>query len=331
WPEFVDVTRRLIRITTDRNVKALLYFKCGSVMESKFGKEEDAIRYYDAAIKTSPSCLPAVHGLRDLYLRRKDWQRVIQTPELEVKLWQDDKERAGVFAQSGHVYGDFLAEPERALQYYESALAVDPDCLPANRALFELHFARGDWARAAPLGQALAQKAMREGDPAERSEFYRKRGIVAWHAHDLRAAAESFIIALEIKPENLGALDELGRLARAHPDAYDFPATYRELDKIYRKRDDTQPHLARVLVANAAMLERPGDLDGAEKGYREALALSPGDYAVLSSLVDLNVNMRRFTHAADTIVRFLDVKPGPPNATRVAALLHLAEIHADGE
>src|SRR5262249_2142705 len=58
-PEFADFPRRLTRIPPDRNVKALLYFKCGSVMESKFGKEEDAIRYYDAAIKTSPSCLPA--------------------------------------------------------------------------------------------------------------------------------------------------------------------------------------------------------------------------------------------------------------------------------
>ncbi|MEZ4400600.1 MAG: hypothetical protein R3B06_11310 [Kofleriaceae bacterium] len=78
WAEFVDVTRRQIRVTTDRNLKALLYFKCGSVMEAKFGKEEDAIRYYDAAIKTSPSCLPAVHGLRDLYRRREDWPRVIR-------------------------------------------------------------------------------------------------------------------------------------------------------------------------------------------------------------------------------------------------------------
>src|SRR5262249_39804040 len=82
-------------------------------------------------------------------------------------------------------------------------------------------------------------------------------------------------------------------------------------------------------VANAAMLERAGDLDGAEKGYREALVLSPGDYAVLSALVDLHVNMRRFTHAADTIVRFLEAQPAPP--VRVAALLHLAEIHSDGE
>src|SRR5207248_1598427 len=87
WAELIDITRRLIKVTTDRNTKALLYFKCGSVMEAKFGREQDAIRYYDAAIKTSPSCLPAVHGLRDLYRRREEWPRVIETLELEVKLW----------------------------------------------------------------------------------------------------------------------------------------------------------------------------------------------------------------------------------------------------
>ena len=60
------------------------------------------IRYYDAAIKTSPSCLPAVHGLRDLYRRREDWPRVIETLELEVKLWSD----------TGEV---FVTEPKEAV------------------------------------------------------------------------------------------------------------------------------------------------------------------------------------------------------------------------
>jgi tetratricopeptide (TPR) repeat protein len=331
WAEFIDITRRQIRVTTDRAVKALLYFKCGSVMESKFGKEDDAIRYYDAAIKTSPSCLPAVHGLRDLYIRRKDWPRVIQTLELEVKLWQDDKERAGVFAQIGQIYGDHLGDAERALHYYESALAVDPECLPANRALFELHFNRGDWARAAPLAQALAQKAMREGDPADRSEFYRKRGIVTWHVGDARAAADSLIIALEIRPENLGALDELGRLGRAEPDCYDFATTYRELEKVYRKRDNSDALLARVLVAQAGVIERTGDLDTAERMYVNALELVPGDFDVLSALVELHCNMRRWTHAADAIVKFLERQPQPPREVRVRALMRLAEIHADGE
>jgi tetratricopeptide (TPR) repeat protein len=331
WAEFVDVTRRQIRVVTDRSLKALLYFKCGSVMEAKFGKEEDAIRYYDAAIKTSPSCLPAVHGLRDLYRRRKDWPRVIQTLELEVKLWQDDKERAGVFAQIGQIYGQQLREPDRALHYFESALAVDPECLPANRALFQQYYDAGDWERAQPLAQALAQKAMREGDPSQRSDFYLKRGVVARRTGDMRAAAESIIIALEIKPTNLDALDALGELAKAEPHAYDFPATYRELGKIYRKRDDSDLFMARVQVARAVMAERDGDLDAAEGLYAEALTMAPGDYTILSSLVDLHGNVMRWKEAGEAIIQFLKLEPQPPVELRVKALMRLAEIHDEGE
>ena len=331
WSEFVDVTRRQIRVTTDRNLKALLYFKCGSVMEAKFSKEEDAIRYYDAAIKTSPSCLPAVHGLRDLYRRRKDWPRVIQTLELEVKLWQDDKERAGVFAQIGQIYAQRLGQPDRALHYFESALAVDPECLPANKALFEQYYEAGDWSRAQPLAQALAQKAMREGDPTQRSDFYLKRGVVSRRTGDMRAAAESIIIALEIKPDNLDALDALGHLAKDEPEAYDFPATYRELEKIYRKRDDSDAHQARVLVARAVMAERLGDLDQAEKLYADALEKASGDFTILLALVDLHANMRRWTHVCDAIVKFLDGEPAPSDEVRIRALMRLAQIHDEGE
>src|SRR5258705_125361 len=135
WAEFIDVTRRLTKVTTDRNMKALLYFKCGSVMEAKFGREHDAIRYYDAAIKTSSTCMPAVHGLRDLYRRREEWPRVIETLELEVKLWTDDKERAGVFAQIGRIYDKQLNDAERAMHFYDNALTVDPDRSPGNQAL----------------------------------------------------------------------------------------------------------------------------------------------------------------------------------------------------
>ncbi len=331
WAEFVDVTRRQIRVTTDRNLKALLYFKCGSVMEAKFGKEEDAIRYYDAAIKTSPSCLPAVHGLRDLYRRREDWPRVIQTLELEVKLWQDDKERAGVFAQIGRIYESRLGQPDRAMHYYESALAVDPECLPANQALFEHFFDAGEWQRALPLAQALAVKAMREGDPNTRSEFYRRRGVVAHMTGDARGAAESLIVALEIKPNNLSALDGLLDLQGKHHDAWDFDAIYRELDKLYKKRDDAGPFLARVRVAQAGMKEREGDLDQAQLLYAEAVALAPEDFEVLSAMITLHLNMRRWSQAVDAIVKFLNGANNVSPTVRVGALMRQAEVHADCE
>ncbi|HEY5924239.1 MAG TPA: hypothetical protein VIV11_21325 [Kofleriaceae bacterium] len=329
WADLIDVTRKLIKVTSDRNTKALLYFKCGSVMEAKFGREHDAIRYYDAAIKTTPNCMPAVHGLRDLYRRREEWPRVIETLELEVKLWSDDKERAGVFAQIGRIYDQQLNDPERAMHYYESALTVDPDCLPANQALFEHFFDRADWDKAMPIATSLAQKAMREGDPTTRSEFYRKRGVVARMTGDLKSAADSFIVALEIKPLNTSALDDLGSLAREQPDAWDFDATYRELEKVYKKRDDAGPLLGRVNVARAAIVEREGDLDGAASLYHQSLELAPTDFTILSALVEFHVDMRHWKKAVEAIQKFVDGKPSPVD--RLSALMRQAGIHADGE
>ena len=329
WAEFIDVTRRQIKVTNDRNTKALLYFKCGSVMEAKFGREPDAIRYYDAAIKTSQNCLPAVHGLRDLYRRREEWARVIETLELEVKLWTDDKERAGVFAQIGRIYEKQLNDAERAMQYYDSALAVDADCLPANQALFEHYFDRSEWDKAMPIASSLAQKAMRDGDPSTRSEFYRKRGVVARHTYDPKAAADSFVVALEIKPTNTAALDDLGALARDQPDAWDFEATYRELEKVYKKRDDAGALLARVHVGRAAFVERDGDLDGAAKLYALALELAPTDFTILSSLVEFHADMRHWREAIGAIQQFVDAGASP--ADRLSALMRRAAIHADGE
>lgn len=327
WAELVEVTRRQIRIVNDRAQKALLYFKCGSVMESKFGKEDDAIRYYDAAIKTSPSCLPAVHGLRDLYLRKEDWPRVIQTLELEAKLWTEDKERAGVFAHIGQIYGDKLGDQDRAIQYYESALTVDRECLPANRALFELYFARGEFQRALPIAVILTQKVTREGDPVERSEFYRKRAIVAERTGDRRAAAESLVVALEIRPENLDALDLLVDLCRMAPEAYDFSSTFRELEKLYRKRE-MPAALARVLTAQGALREGAYDIDGAEQIYLEALKLGPNEYRVVDALVSLHEKLRRFDAGAAVLEAFIG--RAPTLDAKSAARFRLAEIFGDG-
>lgn len=327
WAELIEVTRRLIRLVTDRAQKALLYFKCGSVTESKFSREDDAIRYYEAAIRTSPACLPAVHGLRDLHLRRKDWQKVIQSLELEAKLWTDDKERAGVFAHIGQIYGQRLDDEERAIQYYESALRVDAECLPANRGLFDLYFSRGEYARCVPLVAVLTNKVSREGDPTERSEFYRKRGFVAEKTHDERSGAEAFVVALEIWPENLSALDNLMDLARRAPAIYDFPGTFGELDRVYRKRN-LPKLLARVLVAVGGLRDAAYDVEGAEQLYLEAFKLDPDEYRVVDALVSLHERWRRFEAGATVLEAFLDRVEVP--AARAAARMRLAELYSDG-
>ncbi len=330
WAEYVEITRDLIKVTTDRTTKALLFFRCGSVMEAKFSREHDAIRYYHHAIKTSTSCMPAVHGLRDLYRRREDWHRVIETLELEVKLWTDDKERAGVLAQIGRIHDKQLADPARALELYRAALAADPECLPANQAMFDVHFEHGEYASALALGRALARPMEREGDPATRSEFFRRLGVAAARSGEHRYAADCLRAALEQRPTNTAALDELGAIARAQPDAYDFATIYQALEKDYRKRDDSNPLLARVLVARAANAERDGDLDQAAALYTSAIELAPADLGVLVARLDFDHMTRAWASAIAAVERFV-ATPETAIADRVVARLRQAQVHADSE
>jgi tetratricopeptide (TPR) repeat protein len=304
WAELLDVTKRQIRLVTDRAQKSLLYFKCGSVTEAKFGKEDDAIRYYEAAVRTSATCLPALHSLRDIYIRREDWVRVTQTLELESKLWTDDKERAGILAHIGQLYLDKLKNPERAIQYYENALGVDKDCLPAHRALFAVYFARSDWPRAFQASQVLLTKANREGEPSERSAFQSRRATVALHVGQLRIACESVIMALDIWPENTTALEILATLCRHKNTGYDFALTCRELEKQYRRRGLGRC-LSLLLIAQAALAERAADVDSAEALLVESTRLSVDDFLPFEAQAALYEKLRRFEAAQNVIQSFI--------------------------
>lgn len=325
WSDFVDVTNRQIRIVGDRAQKSLLYFKCGSVVEAKFGHDEEAVRYYESAIRTSQTCLPAVHGLRDLYLRREDWPHVIESLQLEANMWSEAKERAGVLANIGQIYGDKLGDEERAVRHFEAALKVDAECLPANRALFEITFARGDHARAAELSKVLMHRGAREGDPTTRSELQRKRAMVALANDDARGGAEALLASLESDPENLEALNLLLLLVREHPAALDLTNALHELERVYR-RDDQRRGLARVLVAQGSLREQACDVDGAEQLYLEGARLDGSDYLIVEAQVALYQRLCCFGAAAAVLERFIE----QADATgRSRARLRLAEISGD--
>lgn len=305
WAELVDITRRQIRLVTDRQHKALLYFKCGSVTEAKFGKEDEAIRYYEAAVRTSAACLPALHSLRDIYVRREDYARVTQTLELESKLWTEPKEQAGILAHIGQIYLDKLRQPERAIEYYERALTVDKDCLPAHRALFHVYYERGDFYRTYQTGQVLLVRAAREGEPAERSSFHAKRAHAASKVGELRVACESVVLALEIWPENMAALGLLVPLCLQTDTGFDLTPTCRELEKQYRRRNMAE-QLALLLCAQAALAERAGESEAAETLLAEALRQKPDESQVIELVAAAYTRLARWDAAVSLLQSFIE-------------------------
>lgn len=323
WERCIDVLKDLVIMEADPNERSLHYFRCGSIMESQFREDDQAIHYYEAAINESAGCLPAIHGLRDLYLRREEWNQALETLELEVRLWDEGKEQAGILARMGEIRLHHLKDVRKAVEEFEDAMAVDPDCQPAIAALFDVYFERGDNPKALELAEKMADRMLKEGDPEQRSQFFARRGQLLAVAGNISSAVESLVVALELTPENLEALDWLIALCRRSPDAYDFATIFRDLEQVYR-REENQDAVGHVLVAAGALSEIAGDAETAVARYQEAMEVAPQDLAPVKSLANLLVRIRRIDEAVSVLTRLCHRAKDLP--LKIRALIRLGEL-----
>jgi tetratricopeptide (TPR) repeat protein len=326
WSSCLEVLRSLVIMEADPYERSLHYFRCGSIMESRFHEDEQAIGYYEAAINETSTCLPAIHGLRDLYLRRKEWEKALQTLELEVQLWDDTREEAGVLARMGEIYLHQLDDPSKAIELFSDALTIDSECLPAAVALFEMSFSRGEASKALELSEKLASRMAKEGHPQQRSHFFCRRGQLLASDSNTAGAAESLVLALQLGPDNIEALDWLVKVCRSDADAFDFAAIFRDLEQVYR-REDNRCAVSHVLVAAGALSEIAGDAETAMARYQEAMEESPQDLAPVSALSNLLIDLSKVDEAIVVLQKMRRRTEDP--AVQIEALMHLAHLYAD--
>ncbi len=288
WDELLQVTKSQIQLGGKPARVALLYFKMGSVIETQHHDDDEAFRYYTESLRQSKSCLPALHGLRDLHTRRSEWQKVAQTLEAEAAVWSESKGKADVLAQAAEVYATKLGDRATALKRYEQAIRIHRECMPAALALFEHYASQGRYADAAAWGKVYARRG--RATQAQRARFLIRWAEVLTKLDKPNDAAEALVKALRLRPGDSAALHGLLDLCRQHPDAYDFTSAFRELLKEANKRED--PEGRSILSATAGVLaEHRGEVDEALSLYRAAVKMSGPQLRIVVPLADLLVSI----------------------------------------
>jgi tetratricopeptide (TPR) repeat protein len=302
WEEFLEVTKLQVEEETKPANKALLFFKCGSVLETKYHREEEAIRYYKQAIRTSASCLPALHSLRDLYSRREDWHRVVETLKTESSVWTDPKGKAGVLAQIADLYATKLGDHGEAFKYYREAIQNHPENMRAALALFEAYANQGSYADAAAWGEVYARQVQQRGSRAQRSEFFVRWADVLRRIGRYEDAAQYLVRAQELQPGQAETLYGLLDLCREAPEAYDFARAFDDLLKDATKRGDNLA-TAILLTACGVLAEQNGDVDNALDLYQRSLGTAGHKIRLAMPMADLLVLLGREDQAVELIGR----------------------------
>jgi len=302
WDDLLEITRRQIELEKDPSAKAVLLFKCGSIMETQRDDEETARRFYTSAVKVSPSCLPALHSLRDLYMRRSDWESVVATLETEARVWTDAKGRADVLARIAEVQAQKLGDGEAALEYYKKAIRANPKCMPAALALFDTYTYHGNHDEAAVWGDIYARRVHLRGSKMQRADFYVRWAEVLSHVGRFEESAQYLVQALQIRPGLTDALYSLLDLCRESPEAYDFSEAFADLLEEAEKREDT---LACGILSTACgvLAEHQSDLDAALHLFEQGLSSAGEQIRLVRPLADLLVFLGREEEARELVER----------------------------
>lgn len=187
-------------------------YRLGYVAE-KLKKQKKALEAYRRAYELDATYLPALEGLGHLLVETEAYDeanKVYQTILLQHREDLTDLEVVEIYWQLGEICLK-LKQTERALNYFEKALAIDPAHEPSQRAMITLAEELGHYEKSLALRRKLAQ--VLEGE-----ELFAMQTAIAKlcrdQLHDPFGAIDAFNVALRANPSDLATLDQLLALYR---------------------------------------------------------------------------------------------------------------------
>jgi len=146
WYALTGVVDRQIESAGAPALKLSLHGQLGDVYEEKLADPHRAIEAHLNALSIDDEHRPALEALARLYQRVEAWDRAVDTLTRRAAL--EGEGGAEYWSQAAALAAEHLDNPESAEQWFEKALAMHENYLPAMLGLARLFKANKSWANA---------------------------------------------------------------------------------------------------------------------------------------------------------------------------------------
>src|SRR5262249_4318156 len=144
--------------------------------EGQLGDPGQAVSAYRRALEAEPATMEALSALERLYRRQQQWPELIDILQQKASIVEDTEQVIALKHDIGSLYEERLRSARNAISSYREILTVDPQNLPALKALERLYEQTGAMEKYLDV---LEQQLDFSGNNEERISLY-ERMAVAW-------------------------------------------------------------------------------------------------------------------------------------------------------
>ena len=322
WSDVIRTMLAKAQVVRDPAQKVELLSQAGRMYLERSSNQAEAIRCFEGVLEHDPHNLEALQRLKELYERRRDWERLVRTMEREAELL-DPADRTLRYVEMAQLASQRLRKPDICIELWRKVLDHEPGHPEALAQLATFYDRARQWE---PLAEVLEQLVEMDADPAERKKRLTKLGqIYADKLGDDRKAVEAFQRLLDVDPNDRRAQEQIKRRLTSLRDwdaleaFHERTEKWDELIRIFeRAADDEEAGLEeRVdLLFRAARLweEKKGRPERAARAYEKVLQLDPENLQAAEALTPIYEKGRdprklasvlevRLGHAADPMER----------------------------
>ena len=291
---------------------------------------DQAASIFARVLEVDPKNAEALRFQGDYLYHQKRWEKAVEvfTRMEEGELARDLEDFDAKIEVSLYFFrfADALQKLGRhaeARARFERALTLNPSHLPTLEAVGPLYVELEAWDKARAVFGTILQLTGGQGDPATIARVYTNLGTVEQRLGDLDKAMKRFNKALDLRPNDIAALQGIAGVLFARQDWNNLLNVYNNI--IYHAQEPGEvldAYLTKGFVLDAK-LHLP---DKAEQHYQKSLALNPAQPTALLRLAELALRRQDWPEGASLADRGLSLDSGTATV-RAGLLLVKAVAH----
>src|SRR5580658_4638409 len=140
YNEYVKTLLALAAAVPDPDEKVGYYLKAADLYATKFANQAEAVKAYEQVIQIDPDNQTSVDYLRQMYEKRRDWEKLLTLERREAERLAPGPERATKFLEIAKLATERVKKPEVCIELWQEVLENDPvnaEALAALSLLYE--------------------------------------------------------------------------------------------------------------------------------------------------------------------------------------------------